>query len=54
VAVFCKKCQAERGVHSIQQFCCVECDTPAPASEILRGRELELAALELEDTELKE
>ncbi|HEY6392800.1 MAG TPA: hydrogenase maturation nickel metallochaperone HypA [Bryobacteraceae bacterium] len=45
IAVFCSKCQAERPVQSIQQFCCVECDTPA--SEVVRGRELMVAALEL-------
>ncbi len=47
VVVFCPKCQAERRVHSIQRFCCAECDTPA--SEVLHGRELELAALELDE-----
>jgi len=46
IVVFCSKCQAERPVHSMQQFCCAECDTPA--TEVLHGRELELAALELE------
>jgi hydrogenase nickel incorporation protein HypA/HybF len=45
VVVFCSKCKAERGVHSIQEFSCIECDTPA--SEILHGRELQLSALEL-------
>ena len=32
IAVFCSKCQAERPVQSIQQMCCVECDTPAIGS----------------------
>ena len=45
VVVFCSKCQAERPVRSLQWFCCAECDTPA--TEIVRGRELELTALEL-------
>jgi hydrogenase nickel incorporation protein HypA/HybF len=45
IAVFCSKCQAERPVQSIQQMRCVECDTPA--SEVLRGRELLVSALEL-------
>ena len=45
IAVFCSKCQAERAVQSIQEFSCVECDTPA--SEVLRGRELLVCALEL-------
>ncbi len=45
IAVFCSKCQGERAVHSVQDFTCIECNTPA--SEIIRGRELQLAALEL-------
>lgn len=45
IAVFCSKCQAERPVQSIQQFCCAECDTPA--TEVLHGRELLVSALEL-------
>jgi hydrogenase nickel incorporation protein HypA/HybF len=44
VVVFCSKCQAERPVHSVQWFCCVECG--APASVVVHGRELQLAALE--------
>jgi hydrogenase nickel incorporation protein HypA/HybF len=47
IVIFCSRCQAERSVHSVQQFCCAECDTPA--SEVIHGRELELAALELEE-----
>ena len=47
VVVFCSKCQAERPVQSLQHFCCAECD--APASKVLRGREIEVAALELEE-----
>jgi hydrogenase nickel incorporation protein HypA/HybF len=45
IAVFCSKCQAERPVRSIQEMSCVECDTPS--SEVVRGRELLVAALEL-------
>lgn len=47
IVVFCSNCQAERPVRSIQHFCCAECDTPA--TQILRGRELEIAALELQE-----
>jgi hydrogenase nickel incorporation protein HypA/HybF len=47
IVVYCSKCQGERSVHSQQRLCCAECDTPA--TEILRGRELQLAALELEE-----
>ncbi len=45
IVVFCSKCNGERPVHSIQNFSCTECDTPA--SEVIHGRELQLAALEL-------
>jgi hydrogenase nickel incorporation protein HypA/HybF len=45
IAVFCSKCQAERAVRSVQDFSCIECNTPA--SEIVHGRELQMAALEL-------
>lgn len=47
IVIFCAKCNAERPVVSMQRLCCTECDTPA--SEVVRGRELELAALELEE-----
>jgi hydrogenase nickel incorporation protein HypA/HybF len=47
VVVYCVQCQAERPVHSLQRFCCAACDTPA--SPVLQGRELQLAALELAD-----
>jgi len=47
IVMFCSKCQGERAVESVQNLCCIECETPA--SEIVRGRELELAALELEE-----
>lgn len=45
IMVFCTACKAERKVHSVQEFCCAECDTPA--SDVLQGRELLLSALEL-------
>jgi hydrogenase nickel incorporation protein HypA/HybF len=45
IVVYCAKCQAERPVHSVQWFCCAECDTPA--SDVRHGRELLVAALEL-------
>lgn len=45
IVVFCSKCDAERPVRSMQDFCCAECDTPA--SKLIHGKELELAALEL-------
>jgi hydrogenase nickel incorporation protein HypA/HybF len=46
IVVLCKKCGGERPAASMQHLCCAECDTPA--TEIVRGRELELAALELD------
>ncbi len=45
IVVFCPSCDAERPVRSMQEMCCAECQTPV--SQIIHGRELELAALEL-------
>ena len=45
VEVFCPKCQAPRLVASIQWFCCPECGTPT--TNVLRGKELEVVALEI-------
>lgn len=45
VMIYCPRCQAPRGVHSVQQLTCTECDTPS--AEILQGRELQVTALEL-------
>jgi hydrogenase nickel incorporation protein HypA/HybF len=45
VEVFCPKCNVARRVRSIQWFCCPECGTPTP--NVLRGKELEVTALEI-------
>lgn len=45
VMIYCPRCQGPRGVRSIQQLTCTECDTPS--AEILQGRELQVTALEL-------
>ena len=45
VVVFCRTCQAERPLSSIQLFCCDKCGTPT--AEIVRGKELEVVALEM-------
>jgi hydrogenase nickel incorporation protein HypA/HybF len=47
VEVFCGRCQAQRPVHSIQYFCCVDCGTPS--AEVVRGKELEVFALEIKE-----
>jgi hydrogenase nickel incorporation protein HypA/HybF len=47
VVVFCSSCRTERPVSSVQLFCCAECGTPT--SEIVRGKELEVVALEIEE-----
>jgi hydrogenase nickel incorporation protein HypA/HybF len=46
VVAYCPACAAERPVVSIQELCCAACTTPTP--EVVRGRELEIVALELE------
>jgi hydrogenase nickel incorporation protein HypA/HybF len=46
VVVYCPTCQGESNPVSLQQFCCSVCDTPTP--QILRGKELEVVALEIQ------
>jgi hydrogenase nickel incorporation protein HypA/HybF len=45
VFIYCSSCQAERKLPSIQNRHCPECGQPAP--EVVRGTELEIAALEM-------
>ncbi len=47
VAVFCQTCNTEQKLPSIQCFRCPVCDTPTP--DVVRGRELDLTALEVTD-----
>ena len=46
IVVLCTSCQAERVIESIQSFCCPVCGTLTP--EVIRGRELEVFAMEIE------
>jgi hydrogenase nickel incorporation protein HypA/HybF len=46
LVAYCPVCTAERTVQSIQQLCCPACGSPTP--EVVRGRELEVTALEIE------
>lgn len=46
VVVYCPECRAETALASIQHFCCAACH--APTNEVVRGRELEVTALEIE------
>ena len=45
IVVYCPNCKAQRTLPSMQLFCCPECNTPT--ADVVRGRELELTALEL-------
>ena len=45
VTVLCPRCRAERELSSLQRFRCPVCGTPTP--DVVRGRELELTALEI-------
>ncbi len=45
--VYCCKCEAERPLASIQLFECPECGAPTP--NVVRGRELQVSALELSE-----
>lgn len=46
VVVRCPECQIERLLPSIQSFQCPVCHTPTP--DVIRGRELEVVALEIQ------
>jgi hydrogenase nickel incorporation protein HypA/HybF len=46
VVAYCPACAAERTLPSAQEMCCPTCGSPTP--QIVRGRELEVVALEIE------
>lgn len=45
IVVYCPKCDARRPANTAQWFSCPDCGTPTP--EIVQGRELEVAAMEI-------
>src|SRR5262245_37637904 len=46
LVTYCPACAAERAPASVQELCCPICGTATP--EVVRGRELEVVALEIE------
>jgi hydrogenase nickel incorporation protein HypA/HybF len=46
VVVFCPACSEEQTLASVQRFFCPACGTPT--SQVVRGKELEVVALEIE------
>jgi len=48
VIVFCSSCQQQRQVDDVQYLCCPACGGLTP--EVVQGRELQLFALELEES----
>jgi hydrogenase nickel incorporation protein HypA/HybF len=52
VVIYCSECQSEQQLESIQRFCCPVCGTLS--SEVVRGRELEFVAMEIEEAEIGE
>jgi hydrogenase nickel incorporation protein HypA/HybF len=48
VVVLCPGCNQRRKLPSLQQFACPECG--APTGNIVQGKELEIFALEVEDS----
>jgi hydrogenase nickel incorporation protein HypA/HybF len=46
VVAFCPDCREEREIESIQRFCCSVCGSLT--AHVLRGKELEVVALEIE------
>jgi hydrogenase nickel incorporation protein HypA/HybF len=49
VAIFCARCRAEAELPGTQQFRCPHCNTPS--AQLVRGRELELVALEIREAD---
>jgi hydrogenase nickel incorporation protein HypA/HybF len=45
--VYCPVCKVERTLASVQRFCCFVCDSPTP--DVVRGKELEVVALEIQE-----
>ncbi len=45
--ILCPKCEGAKPVSSLQWFCCADCGTPG--HEIVRGKELQVTALEVEE-----
>jgi hydrogenase nickel incorporation protein HypA/HybF len=46
IVAHCPKCEKDQSVAAVDWLCCIVCGTPTP--DIVRGRELELVALEIE------
>jgi hydrogenase nickel incorporation protein HypA/HybF len=47
VEIFCPACQETRQIQSLQKMCCPQCGTPA--ATVVRGKELEVVALEIKE-----
>ena len=47
LVVYCHTCRAERTLTTPQQLLCPACGQPTP--QVVRGRELEVVALEIEE-----
>jgi hydrogenase nickel incorporation protein HypA/HybF len=45
LVVFCPTCGQDRAPRSVYEICCPDCGTPTP--EIVSGREMEVASLEV-------
>ena len=52
VMVFCPQCKEPRTLRSTQSFTCPECNLPT--GDVLHGKELEVFALEVEETRVPE
>lgn len=52
VVILCSKCKDNKTLISLQSFTCPECGTPT--MNIVRGKELEVFALEVEDEEVRQ
>lgn len=48
IVAFCPACESQRIVDSIQRMCCSHCGQPV--TEIVSGREMEITAMEIDDS----
>lgn len=49
VVIYCSRCREEKILESLQRFCCPVCGGLTP--EVVRGKELEVVAMEIEEFE---
>jgi Zn finger protein HypA/HybF involved in hydrogenase expression len=52
IVIYCHLCAAKLPVPSIQLMCCPRCG--APAADVVSGQEMEVTAMEIEESDTRE